>query len=184
MENAVFDRPVGRLELIECPCPAPPGGVANTRPPRPASHCPVRRSTKRAVAEELVPKPRKPRTPKPRKPRKPKNTETETANFGDEAQRWQMTDALLGSMDAAEYKHAVLGLTFLKHISDAFEGQRARLETDKRKGGEFYTPPCVIELSLEMLRRELHQGPARRAPEYRRHDCGGARRIWRSERPE
>ena len=32
-----------------------------------------------------------------------------------------MADALRGSMDAAEYKHVVLGLIFLKYISDAFE---------------------------------------------------------------
>jgi type I restriction enzyme M protein len=32
------------------------------------------------------------------------------ANIGYEAQLWQMADALRGSMDAAEYKHVVLGL--------------------------------------------------------------------------
>ena len=36
-----------------------------------------------------------------------------------------MADALRGSMDAAEYKHVVLGLIFLKYISDAFEERRA-----------------------------------------------------------
>jgi type I restriction enzyme M protein len=43
------------------------------------------------------------------------------ATVGYEAQLWQMADALRGSMDAAEYKHVVLGLIFLKYISDAFE---------------------------------------------------------------
>ena len=38
---------------------------------------------------------------------------------------WRMADALRGSMDAAEYKHVVLGLVFLKYISDAFEERRA-----------------------------------------------------------
>jgi HsdM N-terminal domain len=33
-----------------------------------------------------------------------------------------------GSVDAAEYKHVVLGLIFLKYISDAFEEQHAKLE--------------------------------------------------------
>jgi type I restriction-modification system DNA methylase subunit len=42
------------------------------------------------------------------------------ANVGYEAELWQMADALRGSMDAAEYKHVVLGLIFLKYISDAF----------------------------------------------------------------
>ena len=46
---------------------------------------------------------------------------TTAANVGYEAELWQMADALRGSMDAAEYKHVVLGLIFLKYISDAFE---------------------------------------------------------------
>ena len=33
------------------------------------------------------------------------------ANVGYEAELWQMADALRGSMDAAEYKHVVLGLS-------------------------------------------------------------------------
>ena len=49
------------------------------------------------------------------------------ATVGYEAQLWQMADALRGSMDAAEYKHVVLGLIFLKYISDAFEEQHATL---------------------------------------------------------
>jgi type I restriction enzyme M protein len=49
------------------------------------------------------------------------------ANVGYEAQLWQMADALRGSMDAAEYKHVVLGLIFLKYISDAFEERHAYL---------------------------------------------------------
>ena len=50
-----------------------------------------------------------------------------SATVGYEAQLWQMADALRGSMDAAEYKHVVLGLLFLKYISDAFEEHHARL---------------------------------------------------------
>ena len=44
---------------------------------------------------------------------------------GYEAELWAMADALRGSMDAAEYKHVVLGLIFLKYISDAFEERHA-----------------------------------------------------------
>ena len=47
------------------------------------------------------------------------------ATIGHEAELWSMADALRGSMDAAEYKHVVLGLIFLKYISDAFEERRA-----------------------------------------------------------
>jgi type I restriction enzyme M protein len=42
-------------------------------------------------------------------------------HLGFEAKLWAAADALRGSMDAAEYKHVVLGLIFLKYISDAFE---------------------------------------------------------------
>ena len=47
-----------------------------------------------------------------------------------------MADTLRGSMDAAEYKHAVLGLIFLKHISDAFEEAHAKLEDERDKGAD------------------------------------------------
>ena len=50
---------------------------------------------------------------------------------GYESELWQMADALRGSMDAAEYKHVVLGLIFLKYISDAFEEAHAQLEADQ-----------------------------------------------------
>jgi type I restriction enzyme M protein len=58
------------------------------------------------------------------------------ANVGYEAELWQMADALRGSMDAAEYKHVVLGLIFLKYISDAFEEQHAKLEAEKAQGAD------------------------------------------------
>ncbi len=48
-----------------------------------------------------------------------------SAEAGYEARLWAMADALRGSMDAAEYKHVVLGLIFLKYISDAFEERHA-----------------------------------------------------------
>ena len=47
------------------------------------------------------------------------------ATTGYEAKLWAMAAALRGSMDAAEYKHVVLGQIFLKYISDAFEERRA-----------------------------------------------------------
>lgn len=39
---------------------------------------------------------------------------------GFEDKLWAAADKLCGNMDAAEYKHVVLGLIFLKYISDAF----------------------------------------------------------------
>lgn len=58
------------------------------------------------------------------------------ANVGYEAELWRMADTLRGSMDAAEYKHVVLGLIFLKYISDAFEEQRAKLEAERAQGAD------------------------------------------------
>ncbi len=48
---------------------------------------------------------------------------------------WQSADKLRGSVDAAEYKHVVLGLIFLKYISDAFEARRRKLEDELRAEG-------------------------------------------------
>jgi type I restriction enzyme M protein len=58
------------------------------------------------------------------------------ATVGYEAQLWQMADALRGSMDAAEYKHVVLGLIFLKYISDAFEEHHAKLVAEQASGAD------------------------------------------------
>ena len=56
------------------------------------------------------------------------------ADLGFESQLWQAADALRSNMDAAEYKHVVLGLIFLKYISDAFEEQHAKLVEDQADG--------------------------------------------------
>jgi type I restriction-modification system DNA methylase subunit len=50
-----------------------------------------------------------------------------SATIGFEAQLWLAADKLRSNMDAAEYKHVVLGLIFLKYISDTFEEHRAKL---------------------------------------------------------
>ena len=49
------------------------------------------------------------------------------ATTGFESEMWQMADTLRGSMDASEYKHVVLGLIFLKYVSDAFEERHAEI---------------------------------------------------------
>src|SRR2546422_9170168 len=73
--------------------------------------------------------------PKPKSKTKPAAADT-AARVGFEAQLWQAADALRGSMDAAEYKHVVLGLLFLKYISDAFEEQHDKLLTEKKHGAD------------------------------------------------
>ena len=45
---------------------------------------------------------------------------TGTTTVGFEEQLWQAADKLRSNMDAAEYKHVVLGLIFLKYVSDSF----------------------------------------------------------------
>jgi len=67
--------------------------------------------------------------------KKLKNTDT-TANLGFEAKLWAAADALRNNMDAAEYKHVVLGLIFLKYISDAFEAKHAELASQKAEGAD------------------------------------------------
>ncbi|TAK36960.1 MAG: SAM-dependent DNA methyltransferase [Chloroflexota bacterium] len=52
------------------------------------------------------------------------------------AKLWQAADALRNNMDAAEYKHVVLGLIFLKYISDAFEAKHAGLELQRAEGAD------------------------------------------------
>jgi len=56
--------------------------------------------------------------------------------LGIEKQLWQAADALRNNMDAAEYKHIVLGLIFLKYISDAFEEQHANLLAHRDEGAD------------------------------------------------
>jgi type I restriction enzyme M protein len=53
------------------------------------------------------------------------------ANLGFEAKLWLAADKLRNNMDAAEYKHVVLGLIFLKYISDTFEEHHAKLVAGK-----------------------------------------------------
>src|SRR2546429_2661242 len=45
---------------------------------------------------------------------------------------FEAADRLRGSVESAEYKHLVLGLIFLKYISDAFARRRAQLEAETR----------------------------------------------------
>jgi type I restriction enzyme M protein len=104
------------------------------------------------------------------RPRKAAENATAAANngatVGYEDQLWKMADALRGSMDAAEYKHVVLGLIFLKYISDAFEEMHARLEAERAQGADpedpdeyraqnvFWVPP---EARWAHLQRQARQ---------------------------
>ena len=59
-----------------------------------------------------------------------------TATLGFEQTLWQAADKLRNNMDAAEYKHVVLGLIFLKYISDAFDDKHKALEKEIEAGAD------------------------------------------------
>lgn len=67
-----------------------------------------------------------------------------------EAKLWQSANKLRKNMDAAEYKHVVLGLIFLKYISDAFEVLHARLIQGR---GEYQSanPEDITEYTAEKI---------------------------------
>ena len=60
-----------------------------------------------------------------------KSSNANGANLGFEEKLWAAADQLRGHMDAAECKHVVLGLVFLKYISDAFQELHDQLAADK-----------------------------------------------------
>ena len=55
---------------------------------------------------------------------------TGTTNVGFEEKLWLAADKMRSNMDAAEYKHVVLGLIFLKYVSDSFEERYQELKAE------------------------------------------------------
>jgi type I restriction enzyme M protein len=66
----------------------------------------------------------------PRQSSKANSKKTNGATLGIEAELWLAADKLRGHLDAADYKSVVLGLIFLKYVSDMFEQVRARVESE------------------------------------------------------
>ncbi len=62
---------------------------------------------------------------------KSKDKKTNTASVGFEEKLWATADKMRNNMDPAEYKHVILGLIFLKYISDAFEEKHKELKQDE-----------------------------------------------------
>ena len=66
---------------------------------------------------------------------------------------WATADKLRANMDAAEYKHLMLGLIFVKYISDTFAARRAELTTRLTHPADEYffhdAQPGDIEAELE-----------------------------------
>lgn len=61
----------------------------------------------------------------------PKKGKSNNGDLGFEAKLWQAADKMRNNMDAAEYKHVVLGLIFLKYISDVFSELYQKLSSTK-----------------------------------------------------
>jgi type I restriction enzyme M protein len=68
--------------------------------------------------------------------RRSKNEKKNGATLGFEDTLWAAADKLRNNMDAAEYKHVVLGLIFLKYISDAFEEKHEELLKEVDQGAD------------------------------------------------
>ena len=89
-----------------------------------------------------------------------------------EKQLWKAADKLRKNIDAAEYKHVVLGLIFLRYISEAFESLYARLKTgsgeyegadpedrdEYRAENVFFVPPTARWSYLQARARQPEIG--------------------------
>src|SRR5450631_729281 len=92
------------------------------------------------------------------------SSKNSSADLGFEAKLWLAADKLRSNMDSGEYKHVVLGLIFLKYISDAFEEKRQALVSDPDADSEdrdeyladnvFWVP---VEARWEHLQAEAKQ---------------------------
>ena len=80
----------------------------------------------------------------------PKKSETKEVDFKETL--WKSADKFSNQMDAAEYKHIVLGLIFLKYISDTFDIQKNKIKkmvSDKKSDLFISEDPKVYEKELE-----------------------------------
>jgi hypothetical protein len=121
-----------------------------------------------------------------------------SATTGLETKLWASADMLRNNMDAAEYKHIVLGLIFLKYISDAFEAKHAELaaaaaraegadpeDPDEYKAASIFWVPrearwsqlinLVSDIGLQLPRRRLGSGQTDEAIGLRPEGTAGCR---------
>ncbi|MCQ4320753.1 type I restriction-modification system subunit M [Stutzerimonas stutzeri] len=87
---------------------------------------------------------------------KPVKLQPATSLAAMEKTLWATADKLRANMDAAEYKHIVLGLIFLKYISDSFAGRRAELEAKfADENDDYYLGDDALGKDGELLAAEL-----------------------------
>ncbi|MEX2491220.1 MAG: class I SAM-dependent DNA methyltransferase [Nitrospirales bacterium] len=87
------------------------------------------------------------------------------ATVGFEQKLWQAADALRNNMDAAEYKHVVLGLIFLKYISDAFEAKHTELGAQKAQGADPEDPDEYKAASIFWVPKEARWTHLKASPQ-------------------
>ena len=100
---------------------------------------------------------------------KKKSKKNTAADLGFEETLWLAADKLRKSVDAAEYKHVVLGLIFLKYVSDAFAELHDALDEDEREDRDYYLAENVFWVPAEARWAEL-QAHAREADIGKRLD--------------
>jgi type I restriction enzyme M protein len=82
------------------------------------------------------------------------STNNKGATLGFEATLWAAADKLRNNMDAAEYKHVVLGLIFLKYISDAFQEKHGLLLKEKDLGADPEDPDEYLSENVFWVPKE------------------------------
>lgn len=83
---------------------------------------------------------------------KAKDTKKNTADVGFEDQLWNAADVLRGNLDAAEYKNVVLGLIFLKYLSDRFDERYLELVAEGY--GDEEDRDCYMEQNVFFVPEE------------------------------
>lgn len=82
-----------------------------------------------------------------------------------ESKLWTAADKLRASLDASQYKHAVLGLIFVKYVSDAFTLRQEELKQDfANPDHEYYLDPegytaeeLEQEIAIELEQRDYYK---------------------------
>ncbi len=70
---------------------------------------------------------------------------------------WATADKLRANMDAAEYKHLVLGLIFVKYISDTFAARRAELARRFADPADDYHLDAAEQIAAELEDRDYYR---------------------------
>ncbi len=101
----------------------------------------------------------------------PRKKQTSTNGQSLEAALWNSANQLRSNMDAAEYKHVVLGLIFLKYVSDVFAVRRAQLEAlTADESSDYFMPTDTARAAILESRDEYTSEGVFWVPEGHRWD--------------